>query len=97
MSQPSKHSSLAPLRSLAGPNWVTLGLRNWGSGERGRRDEETQSGLRRNWSSSYPRILKFVLEREIYLQGKLSCSARTAPYSANIYVLLVTGWLIKEA
>lgn len=37
MSQPSKHSSLsaAATPSLAAPNWVMLGLRNWGSGERG--------------------------------------------------------------
>lgn len=71
MFQPSKHSSLstAPSRSLAGPNWVMLGLRNWGSGERGRRDEgEHRRGLKRNRSSSYPSLF---WKRRFLWEGKL--------------------------
>lgn len=75
MSQPSKHSSPSPAPSCssAGPNWVMLGLRNWGSGERGRRDGVgwdggTQEGLRRNRSSSCPGILKCVLKKQVTVQ-----------------------------
>lgn len=46
--QPLSHSLAL---ELAAPNWVMLGLRNWGSGERGRRDEgEHRRDLERNLS-----------------------------------------------
>lgn len=88
MSQPSKHSSLspAPSRSLAGPNWVMLGLRNWGSGERGRRDGGNTEGIEET-----PELLspKFVLKREVSVGGGdySVCKARNVAHSANICVL----------
>lgn len=68
-----------PRALFAGPNWVMLGLRNWGSGERGRRDGgceegEHRGGLKRNQSSSQA---SFLLKREVSCEGDYSvCDAR---------------------
>lgn len=66
-------SLLLPCAPFAAPNWVMLGLRNWGSGEKGWRDEgEHRGDWERNQSSSHPSLLSFFrgvnyyVELEIY-------------------------------
>lgn len=59
--QPLSHSLTL---NLATPNWVMLGLRNWGSGERGWRDEgEHRGDLERNLSSFFEGATQLCLQR----------------------------------
>lgn len=75
-----------PCARFAAPNWVMLGPRNWGSGERGRRDWGGHGGdWGRNRSSSQPSLFSFF--------GGVNysvCRARYLPHSTNICALSVT-------